>query len=163
MPQAVAKSSRSRVSNGKSLFLTDVDGRSSTARRWRDLYTSVVEQLEFGGDSEDIVITDFVLMMCRGVASFALQAELLEAKMAAGEEVDPDKYGRVIKRLDRGLDRLGILRQAITSVSTIPNIPGPRKRDELAEYVAQLNQAERKKEQRRKRRQKKKRQNGGRK
>ncbi len=37
-----SKTTRSRVTNGKSLFLERVDGRSLTARRYRDLYQAFI-------------------------------------------------------------------------------------------------------------------------
>ena len=40
-----SKTSRSRVTNGKALFLERVDGRSLTARRYRDLYQAFIADL----------------------------------------------------------------------------------------------------------------------
>ncbi len=37
-----SKTTRSRVTNGKALFLERVDGRSLTARRYRDLYQAFI-------------------------------------------------------------------------------------------------------------------------
>ncbi len=40
-----SKTTRSRVTNGKALFLERVDGRSLTARRYRDLYQAFIADL----------------------------------------------------------------------------------------------------------------------
>ncbi len=53
-----SKTTRSRVTNGKALFLERVDGRSLTARRYRDLYQAfIAEQMEaefVAGDGYDL-------------------------------------------------------------------------------------------------------------
>ena len=51
-PKAIAKpEARSRVSNGKDLFLDGVDGRSAIARRYRDILAQLTSDI--GGDPSE--------------------------------------------------------------------------------------------------------------
>lgn len=69
---------KTKVNNGKALFLEHVDGRTMRARRFRETFRSLVHQL--GGNDE---ITPAQRHMCRRAAGLTVMAEELEAHWAA--------------------------------------------------------------------------------
>ena len=71
-----------------------VDGRSASARRFRDLYQGFCRDL--GDDPSE---ADKAL--ARSAAALAVNGELLQAKLAAGEAVDPDELVRNANGLAR--------------------------------------------------------------
>jgi len=102
------KDSRSRVTNDNTLFLGDVDGRGIEARRFRDVYSALIEAL--GGREE---LSEAQLMLCRKTSGLEVMTERLESKIAAGEEVDHGSYTRAVGTLARLLERLGLVPLAI--------------------------------------------------
>lgn len=80
---------RSAVSNGTRL-LEGVDGRSSPARRFRDLIQSFARDL--GGFSR---LTEAERALVRQAASLTLRAEQLQAAVVRGEPVDADTLIRL--------------------------------------------------------------------
>jgi hypothetical protein len=97
---------RARVSNGKRLFLGDVDGRSVAARRLRDVLNELTRPL--GGLA---ALAEPIRQIARRAAALSVQAELLEAAMAKGEAVDPIAFATVTNTLARLLDRLAAAAQ----------------------------------------------------
>lgn len=95
MPKPTA---RSRVTNGKRLHAGGVDGRSRQARRWRDHFRSYLAQT--GGRHPDL---------CRALASLLVQRELLDARLASGESVDPLELVRVVGAIGRVMAQAGIV------------------------------------------------------
>jgi hypothetical protein len=89
---------RSSITNGKRLFGSNIDGRSRTARRWRDIYHQHLEQT--GGVGETL---------CRSLASLIVQREMLDATMVRGDYVDPLLLVRVTGAIARTLQRLGLV------------------------------------------------------
>jgi hypothetical protein len=73
---------RSRVTNHKDL-LPELDGRTSAARRFRDLVGAYI--VDMGGADQ---CSDIKLGLLRRLAAVTVQAEVLEAKMINGEHVD---------------------------------------------------------------------------
>lgn len=69
---------KTKVNNGKALFLEHVDGRTARARRFREEFRALVHQL--GGNDE---ITPAQRHMCRRAAGLTVMAEELEAHWAA--------------------------------------------------------------------------------
>ena len=98
---------RSRVTNGRKLFLPGVDGRSALARRFRDIAASLVSDL--GGPSH---LSEAQMQLIRRCATMSANCELLEAKAASGEEIDLELHGKLTDRLGRALQRLGLRRVA---------------------------------------------------
>jgi hypothetical protein len=109
--------SRSEVSNGTRL-LQNVDGRSSSARRFRDLVRAF--ELEVGG-----VLTEADRGLIRQAASLQLKGELLQAALVRGEDVDADQIIRIAGTSRRILG-------AISSRASKNKPTGPT----LQEYVA---------------------------
>jgi hypothetical protein len=137
-PQALAKPvptrtrhARSRVSNGKDLFLDrSVDGRSKAARRYRDIVAAVVADLGNGAISE--VRTQLV----RRFAGASVLAEEMEARMALGEPIDVGEHSQLSSTSVRLASRIGIERipKDITP-STLSDYISARRREAEAADV----------------------------
>ncbi len=100
------KLARTRVTNGKAMFLDGVDGRTLAARRYRDLFNSFVS--DTGGMG---VASEAQLQLARRCAAMCCQAELMEAEFIAGVDMDLDGYLRLVGTLSRALSRLGVERR----------------------------------------------------
>ena len=96
---------RSAVSNGSTLFVEDVDGRSREARRFRDVLAEIVSDL--GGADR---LSEAQRQLARRCALIATECERLEARAVAGEGIDLDLFGTLTDRLGRAFQRLGIKR-----------------------------------------------------
>jgi hypothetical protein len=98
---------RSRVGNGKTL-LPMVDGRSATARRFKDLVEDIAADL--GGNDH---LSEGQRQLIRRAAMLSAESERMEALAARGEaEFDIDLYGMICDRLGRVFGRLGLERVA---------------------------------------------------
>jgi hypothetical protein len=101
---------RSRVTNG-SHVLPGIDGRSTWARRFRDLMALHISDL--GGDEH---ISEAQRSIVRRTATLEVQLERLELKFALAdpaqpvEAVDLDLYQRASNTMRRHLETLGIKR-----------------------------------------------------
>jgi len=102
------KLSRTRVTNGKALFLDGVDGRTLAARRYRDLFHSFVSDL--GGMD---ITSEAQRQLARRCATMSCQAEVMEAEFIAGDDTDLEQYLRLVGTLSRALSRLGMERKAL--------------------------------------------------
>ena len=101
-----AKKARSRVTNHADL-LPDLDGRSSAARRFRDLVSAFVADM--GGLDN---CSEIKLGLLRRLAATTVQAELLEARMVNGEAVDIQTLCTLASTTVRLSTRLGLERVA---------------------------------------------------
>lgn len=96
---------RSRVANGSKL-LPLTDGRSATARRFRDLIEDISADL--GGAAH---LSEGQRQLVRRAAMLSAESERLEAMAARGEaEFDIDLYGMLCDRLGRVFSRIGLKR-----------------------------------------------------
>jgi len=93
------------VSNGTSLFLEAVDGRSALARRYRDILGQIVSDL--GSEPSEAQS-----LIARRAATLACWCEQSEAEMAGGKELDIGSFTTATNTLRRLLETLGIKRQA---------------------------------------------------
>ena len=91
---------RSRVTNGSKL-LTGIDGRSATARRFRDLIADYAR--EHGGNA---ALSTAELGMVRQAAAITLRAEQLQAAIVRGEPVLADELIRLSSEARRILSSL---------------------------------------------------------
>ena len=101
IPQPAKRSPahRSRVANGSKL-LPLTDGRSATARRFRDLFEDICGDL--GGAAH---LSEGQRQLVRRAAMLSAESERLEAMAARGEAVfDIDLYGMLCDRLGRVLN-----------------------------------------------------------
>lgn len=95
---------RSAITNGR-LLPRGIDGRSTEARRFRDLVDALAAP--FGGLQ---AAPEIIRQTIRRSAALALQAEGLEEAMARGEAVDPIAFATVTNVLQRCLKRLEVAR-----------------------------------------------------
>ena len=105
-PLAATKSqARSRVTNHKDL-LPDVDGRTTIARRYRDIMAAVI--VDQGGLDH---LSEARLQFRRFTACACL-AENMEARLARGEALDLGEYSTLTSTMVRVAQRIGINRMA---------------------------------------------------
>lgn len=95
---------RSRVSNGKSLFLDTVDGRSALARRYRDILAQLVSDL--GGDPSEAQS-----LIARRAATLAVWCEQAEAQLAGGDSLNIGEFTTAVNTMRRLLNDLGLERR----------------------------------------------------
>ena len=99
---------RSAVSNGTRLFCVDgLDGRSQTARRFRDLVEAIGNDL--GGVDH---LSEGQKQLIRRAATLSIMAEAMEADAVRNLAFDGEAYGVLCDRLGRCLQRLGLERKA---------------------------------------------------
>lgn len=98
---------RSRVSNGSTLFLDGVDGRSQLARRYRDLVGEFTSDL--GGSDR---LSEGERQLIRRAACLAIQCERAETSMAGGDDLDLQNYVTASNALRRIVATLGLQRRA---------------------------------------------------
>jgi hypothetical protein len=103
---ARAKSVRSRVTNHADL-LPDLDGRSSAARRFRDLVSAYIADM--GGLDQ---CSEIKLGLLRRLAATTVQAELLEAQMINGAPISITELCALASTTVRLSSRLGLERVA---------------------------------------------------
>ena len=98
----------SRVTNGTSLFLAEVDGRTAWPRRFRDLIELHAADLG-GGD----LLSEAERSLLRRIATHEIELERLEATFAAGEANSEalDLYIRCSGSLKRLLEAVGVDRR----------------------------------------------------
>ena len=95
---------RSRVTNGADI-LPGVDGRSMTARRYRDITSQIIA--DQGGEGR---LSEARLQLIRRFAAAAVIAEQMEAKLALGAEIDIVQNSQLASTLVRIAARIGINR-----------------------------------------------------
>lgn len=98
---------KSRVSNGKALFL-EGDQRTAAARRFRDVLTEIVGDL--GGHE---TLSEAQRQLARRAATLSVQCEALEAQASKSGLLDAESletYGQLTDRLGRCFARLGLNR-----------------------------------------------------
>jgi hypothetical protein len=99
---------RSAVSNGTKLFCVDnLDGRSQTARRFRDLVEGMGNDL--GGSDR---LSEGQRQLIRRAATLSIMSESVEADFIRNLAFDSEAYGVLCDRLGRCLQRLGLERVA---------------------------------------------------
>jgi hypothetical protein len=120
---------RSRVTNGSKL-LPLADGRSVTARRFRDVFDAICADL--GGVD---ICSEGQKQLARRAAMLSAECEKLEAQSARGDaEFDLEQYGQMTDRLGRCLARLGLERRQ-RPVEAPPSLDGIRKRIAAAKTI----------------------------
>ncbi len=98
------KEAKSRVSNGKTLFLGKVDGRRPEARRYRDLLESIIGEL--GGPDK---VSETQVQLARRAATMCVHGERIEAAFVQGEKIDTAEYCSFVNSMARIFVRLGLL------------------------------------------------------
>lgn len=98
------KHGRSRVSNGRDL-LPGIDGRSPTARRYRDITAAIL--VDQGGEDR---CSESRKHLIRRFAAAAVLAERLEARLVSGADIDIQEHATLSSTLVRLAQRIGIER-----------------------------------------------------
>jgi hypothetical protein len=93
---------RSRISNHRDL-LPDVDGRSTVARRYRDIASQIAT--DQGGLEH---LSESRLQLIRRFSACACLAEQLEAALARGQEIDISEHALLCSTMTRIASRIGI-------------------------------------------------------
>jgi hypothetical protein len=101
---ATKPQARSRVSNG-SAVLEGVDGRSTAARRYRDVLEELIRDM--GGDPSGAQSA-----IARRAAALCVVCEQAEAEMIAGGVLDLGEFTTAANSLRRLLSDLGLERRA---------------------------------------------------
>jgi hypothetical protein len=100
-----ASAQRSRVTNGKSPFVTR-ELRGPWARRFRDVLSQIVNDL--GGAD---LLSEGQRQLARRAATISIACEQMEGTTAQGRDIDLDQYGTLTDRLGRVFQRLGLERR----------------------------------------------------
>lgn len=108
---------RTRIGNGRAV-LQDVDARSLTFRRYREILASLIADM--GGDP-----TEAQTQIARRAASLSIWCEEQDTSAANGTPIDIGAYTTASNSLRRLLESLGLERKARNVTPTI------------AEYAAQ--------------------------
>lgn len=95
---------RSRITNGRDV-LPNVDGRSIIARRFRDIISAMIA--DQGGADQ---CPEARIQLIRRFAAAAVQAELMEAKLASGYAIDVKKHALLCSTMVRVLRHIGVKR-----------------------------------------------------
>jgi hypothetical protein len=104
---------RSRVSNGNDV-LPGVDQRSSAARRYRDITSTLC--IDQGGVDH---LSEARLQLIRRLSACAVLAEALEARLVAGEKISIEEHAQLVSSMVRLVGKLGIDRRAKEIVPTL--------------------------------------------
>jgi|SRR5665811_1458852 len=91
---------RSQLTNG-SQMLPGIDGRSSTARRYRDLVKAYADEL--GGEAS---LSETERAMVRQAAAMVVRSEAMQACIVRGETVDDEEMTRLSNAVTRTLNAL---------------------------------------------------------
>jgi hypothetical protein len=105
---ASQRAHRSSVSNGSRLFaVAGLDGRTQTARRFRDIIEITTNDL--GGPE---LLSEGQRQLIRRAASLSIMAESIEADMARDLAFDITVFGTICDRLRRIYETIGLERRA---------------------------------------------------
>jgi hypothetical protein len=105
-PKSNALKSKSRVTNGRGLFV-ERDMRGPWTRRFKDVLAEIISDLG-GPDS----LSEGQRQLARRATTLSLMCEKMEGEMADGNEIDLHRYGQLTDRIGRTFHRLGLKRQA---------------------------------------------------
>lgn len=97
---------RSRITNGTRV-LPNTDGRSAIARRFRDIASAIIT--DQGGVER---LSEARVQLIRRFAAAAVIAEQMEAKLAAGEDINIVEHAQLASTLVRIAQRIGIDRRS---------------------------------------------------
>jgi hypothetical protein len=106
---------RSRITNGRDL-LPDIDGRSSLARRFRDITAALV--VDQGGEDR---CSESRKQLIRRFAAAAVIAEQMESRLANGEQISITEHAQLASTLVRIAQRIGINRRAKDITPALPD------------------------------------------
>jgi len=102
---------RSKVGNGTSL-LSDVDGRTTVMRRYKEVLSQIVADL--GGD-----ISEAENIIVRRACTIAVWCEQIEAAMVNGKDINISEFTTATNALRRLLQDIGLERRARNITPTL--------------------------------------------
>jgi hypothetical protein len=108
---------RSAVSNCSRMHAKGIDGRSTQARRFKDLVASFASSL--GGDTS---LSEVDRALIRNAAALTVQCERLQAAAIAGHEVKSEEMTRLANSSARILTALRLKRQRRDQAPSIAEI-----------------------------------------
>ena len=117
---SVSKTNRSAMANG-STILSDVDGRSTEARRFRDLVINLAEDL--GGLAG---LSEHDAALVRHAATLMMQSEGMQRAAVRGEPVDTEALVRVTNALTRTLNAVNARRKPKRQPTLAERLAGAR-------------------------------------
>jgi len=120
---------RSAVANGSKLFIEGVDGRSAAARRYRDLVAEFTSDI--GGDPSEAQ-----KQLIRRAASLSVWCELVEVRLANGEDVDIGPLTTAANSLRRILQDIGLERRQKDITPPDLHTYLRQKREQVEEHAA---------------------------
>lgn len=123
----VAGHGKSKVTNGETLFIDGVDGRSMVARRFRDLYNQFIIDIERSAPADEAQ-----RQLARRAAALCVEAELIEVDLVGRREIDVERYCRISNTMLRVFRTLGI--------EAPPDQKAAGTATSLEEYTAQARQ-----------------------
>jgi hypothetical protein len=106
----------SAVTNGGRLHVVQ-PRNTAWARRWRDVHNQILRELEHANPNG---LTEQLRHDARVAVTMIVACERVEGRVAAGEDIDHDEYGKLSDRLGRIYRRLGLGRSNDTEAA-----PGP--------------------------------------
>jgi hypothetical protein len=114
-PEAVKRRSKSKVTNGTSLFV-EQDSRGPWTRRFRDVFNQMISDL----GSPEIQLSEGQRQLARRATTLSIACEKMEGEAAAGHDFDVALFGVLTDRLGRTLQRIGLKR--VLAHDTTPNL-----------------------------------------
>jgi hypothetical protein len=106
VPKPRPKRQRSRVTNGKQMFV-EGDGRSPWARRWRDLIELHVSDL--GGAA---ALSEAQRSLVKRASTIEIELEQIEGRLSEGKAQDLALYATATAHSRRVFEALGLERKA---------------------------------------------------
>jgi hypothetical protein len=101
---------RSRVTNGRSMFVGREDARTPLARRFRDLVRLHALDVSPGGPAH---LSQAQQQLIRRISMLEVRLEVMEGRMVEGDEtVSLEEFARVSSHLRRMLESLGLRKVA---------------------------------------------------
>ena len=88
-------------------MLANADGRTTVARRYRDIAAAIATD-QGGADR----LSETRLQLIRRFSAAACLAEQLESRLARGEEIDIQEHSLLVSTMVRVAQRIGIDRRA---------------------------------------------------
>jgi hypothetical protein len=132
----VSPCQRSRVTNGKTLFV-EADNRGPWARRFRDVIAEITSDLG-GADA----LSEAQRQLVRRAATISIACERMEGEAALGVDINLELYGRLTDRLGRALQRLGLERRARDVTPTLEQVIAEEEAARLAAEAAKAAETE---------------------
>lgn len=128
---------RSKVTNGQRFFMGQVDERCIFARRLRDIMALHIDDLSGGTGAS--ALSEAQISLIRRASVLELRLEDLEMKMAMGQIVSLDDYGRISGHLRRLFETVGVRRSRGPDVTpTLHEVVAKHQRDREAREAAAL-------------------------